>query len=167
MGDRGDGAEGGESEGSERAGGKGGEKAQSMNTTLTILGGLTLLVIGQIVIRSVIDPIYDIRKLRGKIANALIYYERFYMTPTTHKTPEEKEALNAIRSLGAQLEVNSYALPFYRFFAFIRAVPNMDSIIKAGSNLWGLSNSLDSGNVENSKRNRQAIIEALNLRGVG
>ena len=138
-----------------------------MKTTLTILGGLTLLVIGQIVIRSVIDPIFDIRKLRGKISNALIFYEDSYMTPIKHRTPESVEARNAFKSLGAQLEVNSHALPFYRFFAFIRAVPNMDSIIKAGSNLWSLSNSLDSGNVENSKRNRQAIIEALNLRGVG
>jgi hypothetical protein len=46
---------------------------------LTILGGLTLLVLGQIIIRTFIDPAYELRKLRGEIANALIYHASTYM----------------------------------------------------------------------------------------
>jgi hypothetical protein len=52
-----------------------------MTVALTVLGGLALLVLGQIVIRSFVDPIYEIRKLRGEIADALIYHANVYMSP--------------------------------------------------------------------------------------
>ena len=136
-----------------------------MNAALTILSGLALLVLGQIIIRSFIDPIYELRKLRGEIANALIYHASTYMVPDESFTTDAKEeARDAFRLLGGQLEAKSYAVPFYRFFAFIRAVPNLVSIEQARANLIGLSNSVLSGNIEHSERHRGAIIKALNLR---
>jgi hypothetical protein len=55
-----------------------------MTVALTILSGLGLLVLGQIVIRSFIDPIYEFRKLRGRIADALIFYANLYMNPGSY-----------------------------------------------------------------------------------
>ena len=136
-----------------------------MTTALTILSGLALLVLGQIIIRSFIDPIYELRKLRGEIANALIYHARTYMAPDEGFTTDAKdEARDAFRLLGGQLEAKSYAVPFYRAFAFIKAVPNLASVKQAKENLIGLSNSVLGGQLEHSKRHRDAIIKALKLR---
>ena len=94
-----------------------------MTTALTILGGLALLVLGQIIIRSFIDPIYELRKLRGEIADALIYHANTCLTPDFlnpdggFTTDARKEASHAFRSLGSQLEAKSYATPFYWIFA--------------------------------------------------
>ena len=132
---------------------------------ITILSGLALLVLGQIIIRSYIDPIYELRKLRGEIADALIYHASTYMTLDEGFTTDAKEeARDAFRSLGGQLEAKSYAVPFYRAFAFIRAVPTLDSIELARGNLLGLSNSVLGGQLERSERHRDAIIKALKLR---
>ena len=136
-----------------------------MTTALTILSGLALLVLGQIIIRSFIDPIYELRKLRGEIANALIYHARTYMAPDEGFTTDAKEeARDAFRLLGGQLEAKSYAVPFYRAFAFIKAVPNLASVKQAKENLIGLSNSVLGGQLEHSERHRDAIIKALKLR---
>lgn len=137
-----------------------------MTAALTILSGLALLVLGQIVIRSFIDPIYEVNKLRGEIANGLIYYANIYMNPGSypHQNSTVDDAIRALRSLGSQLEVRSHAVPFYRFFAFVRSVPTLDSIERARSNLIGLSNSCYRGNVQDNEKRRQEIIKALNLR---
>jgi hypothetical protein len=41
---------------------------------LTILGGITIFVGGQILIKFIIEPFYEQSKLIGEIANSLIYY---------------------------------------------------------------------------------------------
>jgi len=136
-----------------------------MNVALTILGGLALLVLGQILIRSFIDPIYKLREIRGKIADALIFHASMYMNPSPRFIDDEiKATRNALRSLGAQLEAKSHAIPFYRFFVFLRAVPSHDAINRARSGLIGLSNSLQSDHVEHNERRRDDIIDALNLK---
>jgi hypothetical protein len=136
-----------------------------MTTALTILSGLALLVLGQIIIRSFIDPIYELRKLRGEIANALIYHASTYMVPDEgFRTDAKEEARDAFRLLGGQLEAKSYAVPFYRAFALIRAVPNLASVKQAKENLIGLSDSVLGGQLERSERHRDAIIKALKLR---
>jgi len=136
-----------------------------MNVALTIVGGLGLLVLGQIVIRSFIDPIYELRKLRGEIADALIFHANVYMNPSPRfLTDEIIETRNALRSLGSQLEAKSYAVPFYRLFSFIAAVPTLESITRARSSLIGLSNSLQSDSIEHNEKRRKDIIEALNLK---
>lgn len=136
-----------------------------MTTALTILSGLALLVVGQIIIRSFIDPIYELRNLRGEIADALIFYGNLYMNPGyEHKTPEIDAAVNALRLLGSRLEARTHAIPFYRLFALLRAIPPSASIERARRNLIGLSNSIYRGNLDHNQRNRREIIEALNLR---
>jgi hypothetical protein len=135
-----------------------------MNAALTILSGLALLVLGQIIIRTFIDPIYDLRKLCGEIADALLYHASTYMIEEAHKTPEMGAAWHAFRSLSGRLEAKRHALPFYRAFAFIKAVPDLDSIDHARINLICLGASIMRGKVEHSERHRNEIIKALNLR---
>jgi len=136
-----------------------------MTTALTIVSSLALLVFGQIIIRSLIDPVYEVRKMCGEIAEALIFYANFYMNPGhTQKSPEKDEAVNALRSLGSRLEARRYAVPFYSSFAFLKAVPSAGSIERARSNLVGLSNSIYDGKTEYNEQRRRSIIEALNLK---
>jgi hypothetical protein len=137
---------------------------EKMTIALTILSGLALLVVGQIIIRSFIDPVYELRKLRGEVADALIFYANLYMNPGhEHKSPEIDAAVNALRSLGSRLATRRYAIPFYRLFVF-RAVPPSDSIERASRNLTGLSNNIYRGDIAYNEKRRRDIVEALKLR---
>jgi hypothetical protein len=91
-----------------------------MTAAFTIITGLALLVVGQVIIRSLIDPVYEVRKLRGEIADALICYANIYLAgfPPEYRTPAVDEARDTLRSLGSQLEAKCHAVPWYRFFAF-------------------------------------------------
>ena len=62
---------------------------EAMTIALTIISGLALLVLGQIIIRSFIEPVYEVRKMRGEIAEALIFYANLYTNPGhPHKSPK-------------------------------------------------------------------------------
>lgn len=142
-----------------------GEKKGGQKTTvaLTILGGLALLVFGQIVIRSFVDPIYEIHKLRGEIADVLIYHGDVYMNPRKWNRKNEAAA-HALKSLASQLRAKCYAVPFYQLFAFIRAVPPPNDIVEVINNLIALSNSLYEGQAEENGRRREKIKQALKLK---
>jgi hypothetical protein len=136
-----------------------------MNVGWTVLSGLGLLVLGQIIIRSFIDPVYELRKLRGEIADALLFYAHLYMNPGhAHKTAEIDAAVHALRSLGTRLEATHHAVPLYGLFALLRAVPPEKSIKLARGNLVGLGNSIYIGNLSDNEKRRDEIIEALKLR---
>jgi len=131
----------------------------------TILGGLALLVLGQIIIRSFIDPIYELRKMRGDIVDGLLFYSPFYMNPNhPHKTPEIDGAGDALRSLAARLDARRYAIPHYNFFGLIGAVPMNTSIDEARAALFNLSSSIYVGDRTQNETSRKKIVKALNLR---
>lgn len=46
----------------------------ALTSGFTILGGIVVFVVGQIVAKFVIEPLYEQSKLIGEIANSIIYY---------------------------------------------------------------------------------------------
>src|SRR5687768_13838110 len=45
-----------------------------LTSSFTILGGIIIFVVGQVVAKFIIEPLYEQSKLIGEIANSLIYY---------------------------------------------------------------------------------------------
>ncbi len=50
---------------------------------LTVLSGVSVYVIGQIVLKFVVDPLHAQRKTRGKVIDFLIQHETRYRYPGT------------------------------------------------------------------------------------
>jgi hypothetical protein len=112
---------------------------------LTLMSGIILLVIGQIIIRAVIEPVYDQRKAVGEVADVLIYHGREWGNPG-FDTMEEKadfdKAQEAIRQKASLLRVRTYAIPKYSWLVAVGMVPKHEDVLAASRELMGLSNSL-------------------------
>jgi hypothetical protein len=103
-----------------------------MTFTLTIIGGIIILIISQLILKTIIEPILEQRKVRGRIVHALSYFRFAHNTFIFNLPADEKErgewvkdiqeANNEIRSLAADLRVTLVSVPFYRLFEFFRVV---------------------------------------------
>ncbi len=112
---------------------------------LTLLSGIILLVIGQIITRAIIEAVHDQRKAIGEIADVLIYYGNVWANPGVD-SPEEKtdydKAQEAIRQKASLLRVRTYSIPKYGCLAGVGIVPKREDVLAASRELIGLSNSL-------------------------
>jgi len=134
-----------------------------LTSSLTICGGVLVVVLGQVFIRFFLDPITDLRKLIGEIADNLVYYGNVYSNPGMAKKDVIDKARIAFRQNASVLTSRAHALPLYPLFSILRVVPRRSHISEASGNLIGLSNSLVQGDpLINHDRDRQ-IRKSLGL----
>ena len=100
-----------------------------LTASLTLIGGIVLLVVGQVITRFVIEPLLDFRRLLGEIAYTLILYEKFLMNvPATADRPQFSEAKEQCRVLASRLYAVSAAVPLYDFLAANGLVPRASAV---------------------------------------
>ncbi len=130
---------------------------------LTIIGGVLIFVIGQLLLKVFIDPIQKLRAIKGSIIDSLSYYAKFYSNPGMITQDNAKKTSHALRKLGSELMAITTVLPWYRFWSLLRVVPKLGDISKAHCNLIGLSNGLSTGDAHDNRECVQKIKEALHL----
>ena len=147
-----------------------------LTSSLTVLGGILIFVIGQLAVKFLIEPFQNYRKLVGEIADSLIYYgnigsglEEYYLSQLEQvqkmESPRKElvetrlkeiiandwnradEAKRILRQQASQLMSATNMIPMYRFWAFLRIVPKREEVIKASASLIGFSNSTQSGGI--------------------
>jgi len=140
-----------------------------LTSSLTVLGGIIIFVAGQVVVKFLIEPFQNYTKLIGEIAGSVIFYANvgpslhdFYLSQLEEldkvdnprkEIIEERlkeiimndykkmdEAKRTLRQQASQLMGTTNMIPMYNFWAFFRVVPRRRDIIKASSDLIGLSN---------------------------
>ena len=145
-----------------------------LTSSLTVIGGIIVLAIGQIIIKFLIEPLQEHAKLRGEIAEAIIFYgnagsgiEQYYFQKLQEtenideplkklvreryeeliKTNWKKsdEAAIKLRQQAGQILAKTFAIPCYGLWAFLGRLPSSKSIATASSNLIGMSNSVHDG----------------------
>jgi hypothetical protein len=125
-------------------------------SVVTLIGGVILLVIGQLITRLFIDPLLKLRSIIGDIAFNLIYYANimgnYDDTDTAPEKEKLKEAKNSFRKLAAEFKVAAYVLPCYRLFYWMRLIPSEKNILEATPNLTGLSNTGRTTSPESTER---------------
>lgn len=116
-----------------------------MNSTVffTVLSGVLTYVIGQLVVKLVIDPVQDAKKTIGLIAHTMIERANVISNPGVLSAEEMDVTSKHLRQLSSQLNSHLYLVPFYSMTAGIFRLPSRENMQKASSNLIGLSNSLD------------------------
>ena len=110
----------------------------------TVLSGVSVFVIGQLLVKFAIEPIHDYRKLCGEIADALIFYANVSARYTDTGMSKEMldEAQCTYRRLAGQLYARAHVIRLYPIWSFVRLVPRRKDLAKASSNLIGLSNNV-------------------------
>ena len=149
-----------------------------LTSSFTVIGGIIILVSGQIIVKFLIEPLQEHAKLRGEIVEAIIFYsnagsgiERYYLEnlretenvdeplkKITRERYEEliktnwkksDEAAIKLRQQAGQLLARTYAIPYYRLWAIFGQLPSLENIVAASSNLIGMSNSVHDGRGNN------------------
>ena len=125
-----------------------------------VITGVLVIVLGQILIRFILDPIAAQRQLLGEIIADLMYYANTYCNPGTERTEKLNETSKKLRQLSSQLTARTHTIPIYRFWQIIRVVRPYNDIKKVTEKLIFLSNAVYKGDsIVNLKVGRE--IEGL------
>lgn len=132
---------------------------------------LPYFVLGQALLKFVVEPIQDQRRLKGKVAHALHYYANvggrpMYQSGTPESDAEHQrriDAMKALRNLASELRQSRFVIPFYSTLS--RWWPNLilpeDDLEAAATAITGWSNGVVSGS--GSQDRRQEIARLLNV----
>jgi hypothetical protein len=99
-------------------------------------------VAGQWILKFLLEPIHEQRKIIGEIAHAITYYENvstFEGSSTRDRVPEASATL---RRLATSLDASPYLIPKYEFMSSRGWGPKFEDISIASRNLILLSNSV-------------------------
>jgi hypothetical protein len=141
-----------------------------LTSLLTVISGVLVLGIGQLLTKFIIEPLHEQKKLMGEIANSLIMYanigtgiEEAYIKKLEGVKEAEDEAHKLIierrqqlvrkewertdnakahlRKQASELMGTTNAIPLYGLWAFLLRRPKQKDILDASTMLIGLSNS--------------------------
>ncbi|MDB5056003.1 MAG: hypothetical protein JWM44_4053 [Bacilli bacterium] len=150
-----------------------------LTSTLTVIGGLIVFVIGQIILKYIIEPISDYRKIKSSISITLVYYANSYLNPIEINDDnmkyealrnERNEVQTKIRKLASELTGSVQVIPFYFLFYLFGIIPSRKKLLEVATNLIGISNSLWENKmypgdiVETNEERKQRIIQVLKLK---
>lgn len=145
-----------------------------LTSGLTIIGGVSIFVTGQIIVRFIIDPIHELNKLKGSIAYSLIFYSDIYMNPPPAFTvlgdeiKKRDEVQKVFREQASQLCPKASIIPWYKIWELLRIIPKSQNVISAASELIGLSNSIHRVDIDSNNMRRKKIAKLLNIKiGIG
>ncbi len=115
-----------------------------MNETifLTIFAGVITFVIGQVIVKLVIDPVQDMKSTIGQISHTLVLYANVISNPGVTKQELMDEASHALRNLSSRLRAHLSLIPKYKITSKVFGLPSFSRVRTASTALIGLSNSV-------------------------
>ena len=130
--------------------------AGCMTASVTIIGGVVVLVLGQLAAKFFIEPIHEQAKLLGEIAHSLTFYANVYGNADLVDAEVPKEASKILRQQASRLRATAWTIRWYWFWQLLGLVPKRKNVLKASENLIGLSNSMY-GSIQPSASNKLII----------
>jgi hypothetical protein len=129
-----------------------GNFAQALLTAaLTVLVGVVVFSLTQLIQRFVIDPIHEQAKVIGRIGYCMTFYAPWFLSPGVNRD-DEGPGVNrhdevpkvsmAIRDCASQLLATTRSIRCYDFFARWRLIPSAQNAAEAASKLICLSNAV-------------------------
>ena len=131
-----------------------------MSVFITVFSGVLVFVIGQIVVKLIIEPINDFKKERSKIIYDLVFYANKLANPKGPDDLEMVEVCKVMRQHSSMLHSATHLIPCYQYLAFIFGLPKIKDINEATTKLIYLSNGY-AGVLKN-----QAILNAYAMQEV-
>ncbi len=128
----------------------------------TVISGVLIFVLGQIVVKFLIDPIKELKEILGEIQFSLIFHAQAIYTPVEDRAGEDA-AQKVIRDLASKLRAKIEVIPWYSLCSRISRefLPPKKNIMDASSQLIGLSNSVKKEDRSEVNRNRVEKIRKL------
>ena len=119
--------------------------AQSMSDVEKIIwgafGGITVYIVGQLLSKFFIEPLYELRKVVGEVRFNLVFHAPTIHTPIGRSKETSDAAQEALLKSSCDLIAKLYAVPLYettRLFSF-GVLPPRKAVESAAVQLRGLS----------------------------
>jgi hypothetical protein len=130
---------------------------------VTALLAVVAFLAGQAVLRFVVEPIQEQRRLIGDVAHAVLFYANVYHLemfehPNEQRRAELDEARTTLRGLAGRLQASLWTIPAYDTLTRIGWVRKKEDILTASRELVGWSNSLYGGRTSEVRDKRRRII---------
>ncbi|HHF2923665.1 hypothetical protein HJ030_17640 [Vibrio parahaemolyticus] len=109
----------------------------------TVLSGVLVFVLGQIILKLLIEPIQSYKKHISKIGFDLIKFGNVLGNPKGKEDTVTNNACTKMRSHSSSLYSYLYLVPFYKVTCRIFNLPTEDDVLEATKELIGLSNGYD------------------------
>src|SRR6266852_5498581 len=87
-----------------------------LTSSLTVLGGVVVFSLTQLIQRFVLDPVNKQAEVIGRIAYCLVYYAPWFGNPGTGKELDMQKASEALRECASQLIAATSAIRCYHLF---------------------------------------------------
>ena len=115
-----------------------------------ILAGVIIYVLGEIIVKIVIDPVQELKRVIADIAFKLIHYSHVFKLSTAEDTSEEasektidreklEQAADEYRKLASMLNAGFRLVPFYPLIRVLFFLPREADIIDARNELIEMS----------------------------
>ncbi|BAS59748.1 hypothetical protein NIES2135_07180 [Leptolyngbya boryana NIES-2135] len=137
-----------------------------MTVFVTIISGVATFVLGQILLKLLIEPVHEFRRTVADIALALIEYANIYANPGVAGEEVEKLASVNLRKLSSRLHAQMYLIPCYSFTSKVFRLPSGDKVREVASNIIGLSNGLSKSSSDLISANVQRANKIHHLLGI-
>ena len=134
-----------------------------ITSVATIMGGVTVFSIGQVISKFFIEPIYEQRQLMGRIAHSLLYFGHHFADSADRTFEEVAPASDTFRRHASDLMARTVGIPGYRVFGFFRVIRPFGDIVRARKALIGLSNVLQRADWERKMSLAQEAADALGV----
>lgn len=108
----------------------------------TVVSGVLTYVLGQLVLKLVIEPVQDFRKTVGRISHALIERANVIQNPGVPTHEVMQETSRELRVLSSELQAHLYLIPSYCITRAAFRLPKRELVLQASQALIGLSNSV-------------------------
>ncbi|MCF6193215.1 MAG: hypothetical protein L3J46_02645 [Kangiellaceae bacterium] len=123
-----------------------------MTIFLTIFSGVFVFVLGQIILKLLIDPVQGYKTTVGDISIALINHANVYSNPGISKQERMDFASEELRLLASKLSANVVLIPYYEKTGKFFKLPSIKDKHEVKKQLIDLSNGI------HDKRNSEATI---------
>lgn len=145
-----------------------------LQAAITVFAGVLVYIVGKIIERAFLEPLNEQRRLITDIAASLVLYGNLYTNVETDitKLPDAArqaliDAQQTMRRQAAQLDAHNRTIPWYRCWSFLRLAPPRDKVLRAASDLIGISNGTPPRDLDQVNWNSEWREEASRLLSVG
>ena len=123
----------------------------------TVLAGVLTFVIGQLIVKLLIDPVQNMKATIGVISHNLVLYANVIANPGVGTKELMDEASRALRGQSSQLRAHLFLIPAYTVTSKVFGLPSITNVRSASRALIGLSNSVYSATDRIHEMNAKAI----------
>lgn len=111
-----------------------------VNLFLTIFSGVTIYVLGQIIVKMFIEPVQEMKKTIARIKMDTHRYSHIIVNSSVIEESDKKETSEILRNLSAELIAHIELIPRYKNTAKLFGLPGQKKVTDASVNLIALSN---------------------------